>query len=994
MKAVLKNAFREIRRKHRQFISLVVLVALGVGFFVGIRTTGVYMRLTGDDYFDRLHLMDMNIISTMGLTQTDVALLESVQEGVHAYGSKNAESWLIFGAYEAPVGVYSYNDAQPVNDFVYVKGRGIENENECVIDEVLSTQYAIDLGDEIQLRTKDKDTLEKDIYTVVGIVNSPMFITFERGSSSLGSGKSEGFVYVDESMFTWDYYTNIYILSESMGALDCFTEEYSEAYDALYDAVDGISLTARQERLETLQAEAMEEIDKNQKKLDKEKASAYAELNSAKKQLDSNRKKLSSSEKQLKNGIDDLYAAMSMTNPYKGSDLVKNAKTLQKNAQGYITQQQQQFDLLYEQLEQFKQLYPDLQEEYNAQKKALDDGYAQFSVFQTQVGSMEKNARQIVEGQKELESGYASYEQNRKKADASFADAQKEIDEAIEDVEAMELPDWYILSRDSNPDYSGFYQNTNRISKVGEVFPLIFFLVAALVALTNLSRMVDESRTEIGTLKALGYRKSRILIKFLLFAFCSSVLGVVLGALVGYGFLPEFIYDAYRIMYTMQDIINPVQWEYLIFPASLSILGMMAVAYFSVSKSLRLVAAELMRPKSPPAGKRVFLEKVRLIWSRLSFMHKITVRNLFRNKGRFLMSVFGVAGCMAILITGVGLDSAIAKIGVKQYSDIFQLSVQVSIDQNIEDDDLQQVQKDIAAFPYTDAIHHAYELSVEAIAEKSSVDVYLFVPLDDEFSNFVHLQERKGKNPITIQEGEIVLDEKAAEMLDVNVGDEVTLYNRDEGIDKTFKISGITENYIMHYVYMSSTTFAEAFGEEPDVNMFYVRFTEDSQEVEDAFTNDLKDETGIANIFFSSDVDGIVGGNFNSVILVVVVSAAALAFIVLYNLNSMNINERQREIATLKVLGFTGREAASYIFRENIIFTFFGILLGFWFGKYLHGFIIKTVEIEMVMFVRDLPLYVYGVAAAMTVAFVLIVNFVMYFVIRKINMVEALKSVE
>ena len=626
-------------------------------------------------------------------------------------------------------------------------------------------------------------------------------------------------------------------------------------------------------------------------------------------------------------------------------------------------------------------------------QQQIDSGWQQISEGQKKI---EEAQQQLSSGTKELEDGWAEYEEGRIEAQKKIEDGERQITEAREElakaqqkIDDLEKPKWYVYDRNNLTEYSGYGDNADRMRAIGKVFPLIFFLVAALISLTTMTRMVEEERTQIGILKALG--------KYLWYAILATLTGGVFGILIGEKIIPYIIITAYKILYRhMYDVVIPYNLYYAVTACAAALACTVIATLFSCMKELREQAAELMRPPTPKQGKRVFLERVPFIWKNLNFTWKSTVRNLVRYKKRFFMTVFGIGGCMGMMLFGFGLKDSISAIVPLQYEQIQLYDGDVILKEDVTEEERNDVQKELDADKKVSVTAENLLKNIEVSSGESSQEVYLDVPKDVEaFKKFVVIRDRKTKEIYSLEDKGAILTEKAAKLLEVNVGDKLTI-DTDDG-EKTVLISAICENYMGHYLYMTSEVYEKTFGEAPDYNSIYYR-TQDrtTEEAKDVGENVMKCD-GTLSISYTTSLKKQVDHMLESldiVIIVLIISAGMLAFVVLYNLNNINITERKRELATLKVLGFYDKEVSSYVYRENILLTLIGALAGLVIGKILHRFIVETVEIDSVMFGRNIdpPSFLY--AFLLTVAFSLFVNGVMYFKLKKINMVESLKSVE
>ncbi len=557
-------------------------------------------------------------------------------------------------------------------------------------------------------------------------------------------------------------------------------------------------------------------------------------------------------------------------------------------------------------------------------------------------------------------------------------------------------PEWYILDRDQNVGYVSYIQDTDRVAKLATVFPIVFFVVAALISLTTMSRMVEEERGEIGTLKALGYTKIQIAGKYLVYATLATVIGAVIGMLIGFNILPKIISDMYAMMYNLPPLIIEFNIKYAMIGLLVAGTCTLGATIYSCVKELAQTPATLMRPKAPKPGKRVILEKINFIWSKLNFTHKVTVRNLFRYKKRFLMTIIGVMGCTSLIIAGFGLRDAIGYMVPSQYGNIFKYDLNISIK------DSKNSKKTLENIKKNEKIEDAINLnmqSVEIVKDDNNQNIQLIVPNNvNELEKYISLKPRKNDEEKYILNDEgIILTEKLAKLLNINEGDIIRLRNADD-IEVDARVYKITENYIMHYIYMSPTLYEKLYCEKPEYNTIYANTGKLDEGQEKSLGKEiLNNEENVSTIGFTSDTKNIfndVMENMNFVVWILIVAAGMLAIVVLYNLSNTNISERIRELATIKVLGFYNKEVYNYVSRETVILTIIGILFGLVGGYLLTLYIIKTCELDILMFNSQVHIlsYVYGVV--LTVIFATIINITTYFALKNINLIESLKSVE
>lgn len=655
--------------------------------------------------------------------------------------------------------------------------------------------------------------------------------------------------------------------------------------------------------------------------------------------------------------------------------------------------------------------------ELDATKETLDAAAAELEAGRAELESGEQelaDARQQIEdGQKELEDGRAELEENRQtledgeeefqaeyeEAQPELEDARQQIEDGQKELDDLEVPEWYVLDRDMISSCVSFGQDAERMQNLGEVFPVMFFLVAALVSLTAMTRMVEEQRLQIGTLKALGYKDGTIAVKYFSYAMLATVSGSVCGILIGEKFLPYVIMDAYGMLYTgLPEYFTPLNWDQgaLALLAAAASTGIATLA--ACFRELRSKPAELMRPEAPKSGKRVFLERITPLWKRLNFTYKSTLRNLIRYKKRFFMTIIGIGGCMALMLVGYGLEDSITEIAKRQYVEIFTYDASVTLNTKDSLEARKAFQEKAETYEGVTATEEVYMMNVDLKNGDTTRNAYIFVPQDvGKVSDFLVLRDRTTHQLYDYPEEGVALAEKTAKMLGVSVGDTIQIQEDEEEEPVTVEVTRIVENYVQHYAFLAPDTYEELFGEEPDYNCLYINYEDNSQAYEERLAQTLMQDDACSGVSFVNDLEQEIDDMLealNIVIYVLILSAGLLAFVVLYNLNSINITERQRELATLKVLGFYDTEVAMYVYRENIFLTIIGILVGAVMGAFLHQFIIQTVEVDLMMFGRIIGLRSYLLSGLLTLVFSVIVNGVMYFRLKKINMIESLKSVE
>ena len=651
-------------------------------------------------------------------------------------------------------------------------------------------------------------------------------------------------------------------------------------------------------------------------------------------------------------------------------------------------------------------------------KLQITDGKAQilsaWALLNEKEDTLNASKAQLASGEQELADGRSEYEQAAKEAEEQITDGQakitdgekqltdakQQIADAKAEIKKIENPKWYVQTReDALTEYQGYGDNADRMRSIGKVFPVLFFLVAALISLTTMTRMVEEQRVQIGTMKALGYGKAAIAGKYIGYALIATLGGSIFGVLAGEKILPFIIIYAYMILYKhLPAILVPYHMSYALQASGIAVACTLIATIASCYKELAAEPAELMRPAAPKQGKRILLERIGIIWKHLNFTWKSTVRNLIRYKKRFFMTIFGIGGCMALMVVGFGLKDCIYEIVSLQYEKVQFYDAATYMSDDISEENRQQLHD------YLDQNADIKE-TIEARMQKTDVKsasgkktLYLMVPSDNEkIEDFLSFHSRTNKDEVySLKKDEVILTEKMASLLNVKVGDELTIEDEDRG-DQTVTVGAICENYMSHYLYLSPEKYEELYGVPAEYNTIIYSVKDGKDDQIEKIGTKLLSMDGVLNVSYTSSIEGRLDDmlrSLNLVIVVLIVSAGMLAFVVLYNLNNINITERQRELATLKVLGFYDEEVASYVYRENILLTIIGSVVGMVLGNLLHRYIILTVEVEEAMFGRQIHWQSYLYSFLFTVAFSLFVNWVMFYKLKKIDMVESLKSVE
>lgn len=1057
-KALRKDLWIEIRKSKNRFVSIFLIVALGVAFFSGVRTAQPDMRMTGDAYFDKHKLMDLRVVSTLGFSEENIEAIRNVEGVKTAEPSYMAD--VLHDTDSSQLVLQFLADADEMNMTSVIEGRMPQKEDECLIDESVAKETGYQVGDTIQVHADNDedilDTLVTDTFTITGIGANPLYISFERGSTTVGSGQISGFVIVPEESFSQESYTQVMIQVEGAEELESHTDEYNQLVEQVKNRLEEIEDVECQKRYDTLIQEIQEQLEDAQDELEEgEKEAAeqleqarqelddgYAELESGRSELESRKAQMTEAENEIAENEQKLNEAKEQLEV--GKQQLEAARTQVSGGEAALAVAQAQVNSSEVDLKMLQSIYPsqllpDTElakqlEEANAQLESgkqqlaaaqaqIDAGKAQIAAYEQQISSgtqeiedgerqlaeakqqveeakpqIEEAEKQLEEAEQELESGEQEYADAKAETEQKLEDARSQIAEGEEQLSEMEVPTWYVTDRNDLPGYEEFGSNADRVGAIGKVFPVIFFLVAALVSLTTMTRMVEEQRVQIGTLKALGYSKTSIASKYMIYAFLATIGGSVTGVLLGEKIFPWVIIYAYKIIYPNMDTMEiPYRLDYGMMAVGLALLCTLAATILSCYKELAAHPAELMRPAAPKQGKRVLLERIGFLWKHLSFTQKSTCRNLFRYKKRFFMTIFGIGSCMALLIVGFGLRDSIVHIADIQYSQIQRYDGMLQIHDDASEEEMEQLYEYLDDNSEVDQYVNVSMKTLDAHANGETRSPYVVVPQSvEDLKDFIVFQDRKTKEVYEFDENSVIVTEQLAEHLNVKAGDEIQLTTTD-GREVSLTVTHVVENYMMHYVYVSPQVYEEAFGEKPKYSMLLIRLTDEGKEEEESIGQDiLKFPAAFAINYVSENKAQIESmlGSLNIVIVVLILSAGLLAFVVLYNLNNININERRRELATLKVLGFFDPEVAAYVYRENIFLTIIGAFLGVALGALLHRFVIVTVEVDQVMFGRTVSVLSYLISGGLTCLFSAIVNYAMYFKLKSIDMVESLKSIE
>ena len=751
-------------------------------------------------------------------------------------------------------------------------------------------------------------------------------------------------------------------LNSQISTLEPMVQALKNTYDTSYESGMAAIADGRAQIAAALEAAMEQAVQQAHEAVDAQLAQ-NEEYTSALAMLDENEAALNASEEQLKAGEQEISEARATL-----------AATYDQLASG-----QAQLDAGKAELE--------------ASQAQLDRARAQLEDGQAQI---DEARAELEDGKAELEDGWAEYEDAKAEAEEELEDGKDKIDDARAEVDDIEYPQWYVSDRSTLSGNAELGDNADRIRAIGEIFPVLFFLVAALISLTTMTRMVEEERIQIGTLKALGYSKGAIAKKYMYYALLATISGSIVGVLFGEKVFPYIIVNAYKIVYPyIPNTTIPYNAYYGLLASLTAIICITAATFLACYKELLATPASLMRPVPPKQGRRILLERFTLLWRHLSFTQKSTLRNLFRYKKRFFMTVFGIGGCMALMIVGFGLKDSISDIVDLQYNKIQTYSGMVVLDDDASDQSRDELYRLLDEESQITEYKTAYMMNSDVASDSETMEAYIVVPENMEnLNDFLYFNDRISGRQYQLTDDGVIISEKTASLLGVGVGDTLKIFE-DEFTPREVKIQAICENYVGHYIYMTPSLYEQTFGNPADYNTILIKVADVS--AENAVGQKLLNEDAVVSVSYMESIKSTMDdmlGSLDIIIVVLIISAGMLAFIVLYNLNNININERRRELASIKVLGFYDLEVAAYVYRENIYLTLIGMVFGCILGNILHRFIIVTVEIDSCMFGRIVygPSYIYSML--LTVAFSILVNIAMFYKLRKIDMVESLKSVE
>lgn len=1074
----LKDIFREIKISLGRFLSILCIVAIGVAFFAGIKASAPDMKNSADTYFDKYNVQDIQVYSTIGLTKKDVAAIKKINGVKSVQPSFSMDTLSQIDSTQMVIKVISYGIDQKMNKVRVVEGRMPERENECLVEASSATNKlygTFHIGDTIKLQSGTDEALSKSLkhtkYKIVGTCYNPNYLSYEKGSSNIGSGTVNSFIYIQNTNVLKDYYTEVDVCVKGAKDLDCYSDEYFDVVDPVLKKIKKISNKQIDARIQSYQSELDE---KKQEATDKFK-DAENQFNDAQNKIDSGLSEIQSNELKLQNSKDQINQGWNEY--YANLQLLDNIPTLQ-NAIAQIEESEKKLPELLSQKEQvenglqeinaegdlntkrtliqnaidfidiaLKKLenYPDSSDaetiriKLNEKKELLqgqlsliDQAIAkkaeleailpqiQSGIEQIQAGVAKKaelqsqlnqllNAKNelnnayvsLINGQAQYEDGVSKIEDAKNELNKSIEqltlskaefniqkhDALRELSDAQLEIDKMEGK-WIVLDRNSHYSYRDYGACADRMDGIAKVFPVFFFLVAALVCMTTMTRMVDEQRNEMGTLKALGYSKLQIASKYIIYALIASILGSILGCSLGMYLFPSVIFNAWNTLYNIDQIKFLFQ-PGLILLASGSVTGITLLAtLYSIYSELIEMPSQLMRPKAAKAGKKILLERITFIWKRLSFLQKVTARNIFRYKKRFFMTIIGIAGCSALLVAGFGINDSISDIVNQQYNVIYHYDATVSAKTS-------EITSQIKSLKGIKDVYEEDHLAVTTKIENKDISTTVHIISNDKkFKDFCTLFN--GNNEFDLDDSSVLISQKMATKLNKKAGNTIKIKDANNKVIKA-KIKGVFTNYVGHHIYASESLYKSWNTNAKTTHIYLIKSKKTTKKFERNLGNKIMNIDGVQSVTFYSSLQKNFKDMIKSIsyiVVVLVISAACLAFVVLYNLSNVNISERKREIATIKVLGFTRKEVDAYINRETILLTILGSLIGLGIGIGLHHLIMNLAEMDDIMFGRTINSISYVISFVMTIGFNAIINLCMHKKLNNIQMVESLKAVE
>jgi len=981
-----KDTFREIWSSKTRFLSIFAIILLGVAFFAGLTASGPVMKETANQYYDSNNLMDIQVQSTYGITNEDTNLLNENLDQATVEGQYATD--VVFEGTEDTVKLFGHSEDSNLNDYTVQEGRIPENSGEIALDASETFTQNYDLGDTVTIPQNTSENFAQNFsqheFQVVGFVKSPRYIeNTSRGNTTVGTGVLNGFGVIPEEDFNMEYMTEANIKFNQTDGMNAYSQKYQQFIENKKSDIEPLLNQRAQNRYEQLQGDAQQRIEDGRQQLEQ----GREELNNAEQQLEDSRQQLDQGWQSYEAGKQQLEeqrnTAQSEFNQRRQQ--IEAARAQLNRRQAQMNQSQTQLDSTRAQL--------------NQREQQLNEAQAQAqSRFENAEAQLEETRAQLEQGEADYQEGLATFQEESANAEQRFAEAEQRIQESEDELNNLSQPEYNMNDFSSFLGHSGYGDNAERIQSISTIFPVFFVLLAILISLTTMSRMVDDERNQIGTMKALGYSNGQIAIKYFTYAFTATIIGAIIGLFIGFWLFPSVIMEAYGSMYNITNANTRWFWDIALISILGSIVATGGATLYSLRSLLKNNAATLLRPKAPKKGKRIFLEKIPFIWKRMSFTQKVSSRNLFRYKGRMFMTIIGVAGGMALLLTGFGLSDSISSVSPIQFGELYQYDATVSRDTSASEEQQNSLNEIINDQDIIGNWMNTYQESATVQGENSEQSVSITVPEEPERMNeFIHLRDYQNSEQTYELPGDgAIITQKLAELAGVSEGDTITVSDSDNQ-EYEIPVSGIVEHYIEHYIYMSPEAYSNITDNNLESNQTLLAYNSQDvpQEDEQAMSDTLANEEAALAVVLQSDIietfeNSI--GSLNVVTIILIISAGALAFIVLYNLTNINVSERVRELSTIKVLGFYDKEVTKYVYRENFSLTIMGIIVGYALGFIMHRFVLNTAEIDMMMFATTIHFSSYLYATLLMFLFSIMVMIFMHFKLKNIDMVEALKT--
>lgn len=1039
--AFRKDIGRTIIQSRKRFISILVICILGVTMVTGLRASCFDLRNSADAFFTSQQLYDISVQSTLGLTADDVAALDQVEGVESAEGAWEESTYTDTGSQRLSVNVKALSD-QGINAPYLVSGSLPTTATEVAVTQNYLDASGASLGDTVTLEEQgDNDLFKRTEYTITGAVIDPTELTNPTGPIAIRASASPDCCFfvtpdaVNPEMA--DTFSAVYIKTANTEGVSSYSDNYSSTVDAVVDAIESLRTEREQARTDEIKQDAYDTIDEEEAQAQSEFADAEAQLNDAQAQIDqgwaelnANKSKISDGKQQIAEGEAELKAqteqlATGRAQIEEGLQQVSEGRAQleagkqQVNAAcdeqvakvetaynyGQLTEEEYQAALQKIEQERAGQLAP-----LNEQLKALDTTEHDLNAKLTQIEQGEaalKTARQqleaskqeiasgeqqITSGEADLRSGQSELDTQRQEYEATKTDALQQIADARAEVDDIEAAQWYVQTRDSNAGYTSVESDASSIEAIGLVFPVVFIIVAVLIALTTITRMVEEERSLIGTYKSLGYSRHTILMKYVTYALGASLIGGILGGLCGFIVFPTFLFSVvFEAMYQIPEYLYSFDTLYGIGSILFFIVGIAGAAILACRSELKQTPAALMRPKAPKAGSRIFLERITPLWKRMSFLNKVTARNIFRYKKRFLMTIFGIMGCMALLVCGFAIRDSVHALSDMQYNDINRYDVLAVVNADDFDTSLQTLEDDARVSSVQGIGVDSVTVSADT---KESLQLFI-IPDGAPLSEFINTRTAKD-TPCKLTNEGILLTRNAAELLDITSGgtahiETSTLKQAD------VPVQFVIDNYLGNAAYITQSTYEKYFGTAAELNGFFINLESSNAVDQQAFADDLASNETFMTVTSTQKMNEDFSQSFsliNTVVYVIIVLAAALAFVVLFTLSTTNISERIRELATIKVLGFRKREVNHYVNKETILLTILGMICGIPLGYAFSQSLTYVLKMPSIYFAVTIEPISYVYACALTLFFAFLVALLSNRALAKIDMIEALKSVE